>query len=74
MMDEHTSMHSLQMYTAGPAMSFLTSEWLLPQKEHMVRLDVRAMINECWGKGKVALLRKKAPEVEEHPMPYSSLF
>lgn len=36
-------MHSLQMYTAGPAMSFLTSEWLLPQKEHMVRLDERAM-------------------------------
>src|SRR5262245_39733243 len=26
------SMHSLQMYTEGPAMSFLTSLWVLPQK------------------------------------------
>ena len=25
-------------------MSFLTSEWLLPQKEHMVRLDARAIL------------------------------
>ena len=42
-MVEHTSMHSLQMYTPGPAISFFTSEWLLPQKEHIVRLDARAI-------------------------------
>src|SRR4051794_1638259 len=31
------SMHSSQMYTPGPAMSFLTCFWLLPQKEHLSR-------------------------------------
>jgi len=25
-------------------MSFLTSEWLFPQKEHIVRLEARAMV------------------------------
>src|SRR5487761_2533951 len=33
MMSLHSSMHSSQMNTEGPAMSFLTSCWLLPQKE-----------------------------------------
>src|SRR4051812_19654769 len=33
MMSLHRSMHSSQMKTEGPAMSFLTSCWLLPQKE-----------------------------------------
>lgn len=42
-MDEQTSIHSLQMYTAGPAISFLTSEWLFPQKEHIVRFGLRAI-------------------------------
>src|SRR3989339_1153313 len=27
-------MHSSQIYTEGPAMSFFTSSWLLPQNEH----------------------------------------
>src|SRR3989440_2676257 len=31
------SMHSSQMYTPGPAMSFLTCFWLFPQKEHFSR-------------------------------------
>src|SRR5689334_24206002 len=31
------SMHSSQMYTPGPAMSFFTCFWLLPQKEHLSR-------------------------------------
>src|SRR5687767_14352548 len=31
------SMHSSQMYTPGPAMSFLTCFWLLPQNEHLSR-------------------------------------
>src|ERR1700683_1744961 len=31
------SMHSSQMYTPGPAISFLTCFWLLPQKEHFSR-------------------------------------
>src|SRR6476620_7786876 len=29
------SMHSSQMYTPGPAMSFLTCFWDFPQKEHL---------------------------------------
>jgi len=33
MMSLHSSMHSSQMKTDGPAISFLTSCWLLPQKE-----------------------------------------
>src|SRR5881392_497532 len=33
MMSLHSSMHSSQMNTLGPAMSFFTSCWLLPQKE-----------------------------------------
>src|SRR5512142_451062 len=33
MMSLQRSMHSSQMNTDGPAMSFLTSCWLLPQKE-----------------------------------------
>jgi hypothetical protein len=32
-MSLHSPMHSSQMYTVGPAISFLTSFWLLPQKE-----------------------------------------
>src|SRR5437588_12921494 len=31
------SMHSSQMYTPGPAISFLTCFWLLPQNEHFSR-------------------------------------
>ncbi|SPA24451.1 hypothetical protein CBM2637_A130050 [Cupriavidus taiwanensis] len=33
MISLHRSMHSSQMNTDGPAISFLTSCWLLPQKE-----------------------------------------
>src|SRR5450755_4674346 len=31
------SMYSSQMYTPGPAMSFLTCFWLFPQNEHFSR-------------------------------------
>src|SRR5690606_37069306 len=31
------SMHSSQIYTPGPAMSFFTCFWLLPQNEHFSR-------------------------------------
>src|SRR3979411_883706 len=34
------SMHSSQMYTPGPAISFLTCFWLFPQKEHLSRSPV----------------------------------
>src|SRR5579859_2127049 len=37
MMSLHRSMHSSQMYTPGPAMSFLTCFCDLPQKEHFTR-------------------------------------
>ena len=33
------SMHSSQMYTPGPAMSFLTCFWLFPQNEHFSRSE-----------------------------------
>src|SRR5713226_60169 len=43
MMSLHSSMHSSQMYTVGPAMSLRTSFWLLPQNEHFrVPLPSRA--------------------------------
>ena len=41
------SMHSSQMYTPGPAMSFLTCFWLFPQNEHFSRSPpspMRAMV------------------------------
>src|SRR3954454_14055975 len=34
------SMHSSQMSTPGPAISFLTCFWLLPQNEHFSRSPV----------------------------------
>src|SRR5205823_13600372 len=34
MISLHRSMHSSQMYTPGPAISFLTCRWDLPQKLH----------------------------------------
>src|SRR2546430_6666594 len=37
MISLHRSMHSSQMYTPGPAMSFFTCFWLFPQKEHFSR-------------------------------------
>src|SRR6266487_1096480 len=46
MISLHKSMHSSQMYTPGPAMSFLTCFWLFPQKEHFSRSPpspIRAM-------------------------------
>src|SRR3982750_4155548 len=33
------SMHSSQMYTPGPAMSFLTCFWDFPQNEHFNRSE-----------------------------------
>src|SRR5581483_5786230 len=41
MMSLQRSMHSSQMYTVGPAMSFRTSSWLFPQNEQ-TRLPVRS--------------------------------
>src|ERR1041385_5713880 len=37
MISLHRSMHSSQMYTPGPAISFFTCFWLFPQKEHFSR-------------------------------------
>src|SRR5258708_28360767 len=41
-----TLMQLSQMYTPGPAISLRTSAWLLPQKEHMVRLEARAILRQ----------------------------
>jgi hypothetical protein len=35
-------------------MSFFTSEWLFPQKEHIVRLEARAMGWVGWEKGRLS--------------------
>jgi hypothetical protein len=43
MISLHRSMHSSQMYTPGPAMSFLTCFWLLPQNEHLSRSPLSPM-------------------------------
>src|SRR5207253_3482609 len=39
-----TLMQLSQIYTPGPAISLRTSAWLLPQKEHIVRLEARAIL------------------------------
>src|SRR6059036_1658886 len=39
MISLHRSMHSSQMYTPGPAISFLTCFCDLPQKEHFSRSE-----------------------------------
>ena len=39
MISLHRSMHSSQMYTPGPAISFLTCFWLFPQNEHFSRSE-----------------------------------
>src|SRR5690349_12569030 len=47
MISLHRSMHSSQMYTPGPAMSFLTCFWLFPQNEHFSKSPpspMRAMV------------------------------
>src|SRR5260221_9186196 len=48
MMSLHSSMHSSQMNTDGPAMSLRTSCWLLPQKEQYNNLspEVLSAIDE----------------------------
>src|ERR671920_307991 len=43
MISLHRSMHSSQMYTPGPAMSFLTCFWLFPQNEHLSRSPLSPM-------------------------------
>src|ERR1700733_959618 len=47
MISLHRSMHSSQMYTPGPAISFLTCFWLFPQKEHLSRSPVSPTRGTC---------------------------
>ena len=42
------SMHSSQMYTPGPAISFFTCFWLFPQKEHFSRSESPNFAIRCW--------------------------
>src|SRR5215208_2918236 len=44
MMSLHSPMHSSQMYTVGPAISFLTSFCALPQKEQVKEAPSRFSI------------------------------
>jgi hypothetical protein len=46
MISLHSWMHSSQMYTAGPAISFLTSFWFFPQKEQN-RLSLARLFWPC---------------------------
>lgn len=48
MISLHRSMHSSQMYTPGPAMSFLTCFWLFPQNEHFNRSPPSPMRAISW--------------------------
>src|SRR5262249_36146640 len=41
------SMHSSQMYTPGPAMSFFTCFCDLPQKEHLSRSESPSLLTPC---------------------------
>src|SRR5207247_379522 len=41
------SMHSSQMYTPGPAMSFFTCFCDLPQKEHLSRSESPSLLTAC---------------------------
>src|SRR5215212_6301108 len=56
------SMHSSQMYTPGPAMSFLTCFWLFPQNEHLSRSPL-SPIRATWltssSKGTALLLPRE---------------
>src|SRR5688572_29746952 len=58
MMSLHSSMHSSQMNTEGPAMSFLTSCWLLPQNEQYKTFSLEAPflsamdVVGCWMSGR----------------------
>ena len=60
MMSLQSSMHSSQMNTDGPAMSFFTSCWLLPQKLQYRTFSPEApflsamCIGVLWRAGKVA--------------------
>ena len=55
MMSLHSSMHSSQMNTDGPAMSFFTSCWLLPQKEQYRTFSLEepflSAMDGCAGRG-----------------------
>src|SRR5271165_6846911 len=46
MMSLHRSMHSSQMNTDGPAISFLTSCWLLPQKEQYSSFSLELFLSD----------------------------
>src|SRR5690242_14956341 len=49
MMSLHRSMHSSQMNTDGPAMSFFTSCWLLPQNEQYKTFSLEAPFLSAMG-------------------------
>src|SRR5512141_1568948 len=46
MMSLQRSMHSSQMNTEGPAISFLTSCWLLPQKEQYRSFSLEPFLSD----------------------------
>src|SRR6185436_12291745 len=72
------SMHSSQMYTPGPAMSFLTCFWLFPQKEHFSRSPPSPMratgghppIRPKWGSpAGVRQVEQVEPALGRYPVP-----
>src|ERR1700733_8767195 len=77
MISLHRSMHSSQMYTPGPAISFLTCRWDLPQKLHRscsLESVGRAM-NPPWSRlGRRSQNRRLMPSVlRDHPIDDSVL-
>src|SRR5690606_35960054 len=63
------SMHSSQMYTPGPAISFLTCFWLLPQNEHLSRSapsPTRAIGTSCSSGFLLGARRPADPGAQHH--------
>src|SRR5450759_4573638 len=66
------SMHSSQMYTPGPAMSFLTCFWLFPQKEHFSRSapsPIRATVIPSVESDSLPARRRQAARAIVHVLP-----
>src|SRR5690606_20147641 len=72
------SMHSSQMYTPGPAMSFLTCFWDLPQKEHFSSSPLSLNFAMCCGlprgrgSGRAPRWYRRAPREGPRGRPVSS--
>src|SRR5580692_2404238 len=76
MMSMQSSTHSSQMNTVGPAISFLTSCWLLPQKEQYsvffesLPLDFVVAAPSLSQRGQGGRNRQTGARIGRHPTPF----